>query len=173
MDHKSTAGRPAGLLRRFAALFYDLLLVTALAFAATFAMLPLTRGEAILAATQGTVAHAYHAVLLLVVFAYFGWCWTRSGQTLGMRAWRLVLQDAAGRRLGWPGAIARFLLGAGAAFLAVLGAWHLRHTDNGLQSAGAAALLAPLVFNFAWIPFDGAGRSLQDLAGGARVVRIG
>ncbi len=106
---------------------------------------------------------------LLVVFAYFGWCWTRSGQTLGMRAWRLELQDAAGRRLGWPGAIARFLLGAGIAFLAVLGAWYLRHAEDWLQSAGAAALLAPLVLNFAWIPFDGAGRSLQDLAGGARV----
>ena len=173
MDQKSRAGQPAGLLRRLAALFYDLLLVIALAFVATFAMLPLTRGEAILASTQGALAHAYHAVWLLAVFAYFGWCWTRSGQTLGMRAWRIALQDTGELRLGWPGAIVRFLLGAGISFLAVLGTWYLWHSEGWLQSAGAATLLMPLVLNFAWVSFDGTGRSLQDLVGGARVVRSG
>src|SRR5688500_14044283 len=107
MDDKSRAGQPAGLLRRLAALVYDSLLVVALAFVATFAMLPLAHGEAILVSTQGGLAHAYHAVLLLVVFAYFGWCWTRSGQTLGMRAWRIALRDTGERLLGWPGARAR------------------------------------------------------------------
>ena len=173
MDHKSRAGGPAGLLRRLAALFYDLLLGVALAFVATFAMLPLTHGEAILPSTHGVLAHAYHGAWLLAVFAYFGWCWTRSGQTLGMRAWRIALQDSGERRLGWPAAIARFLLGTGIAFLAVLGTWYLCHPDGWLRSAGAAALLMPLVLNFAWVPFDGAGRSLLDLAGGARVVRSG
>jgi len=173
MDQKSRAGQPAGLLRRLAALFYDLLLVIALAFVATFAMLPLTHGEAILASTQGALAHAYHAVWLLAVLAYFGWSWTRTGQTLGMRAWRIALRDTGERQLGWPGALVRFLLGAGIAFLAVLGTWHLWHSQGWLQSAGATALLMPLVLNFAFVPFDGAGRSLQDLVGGARVVRVG
>jgi uncharacterized RDD family membrane protein YckC len=171
MDSKSTVGTRAGLRRRLSALFYDLLLVIALAFVATFAMLPLTHGEAILPSTHGALAHAYHAALVLVVFAYFGWCWTQSGQTLGMKAWRLELQDAAGQRLRWPGAIARFLLGTGIALLAMLGAWYLRRPADWLHAAGAIVLLAPLVLNFAWIPFDGAGRSLQDFAGNARVRR--
>jgi uncharacterized RDD family membrane protein YckC len=170
MDEEST-GRPAGLARRLAALFYDVLLVAALAFVATFAMLPLTRGEAILASTQGLVAHAYHAVLVLVVFGYFGWCWTRSGQTLGMKSWRIELRSSAGGRLGWPGAIGRFLLGAGMAFLALAGTWSLRSPKGLLSAAGAAALIAPLLLNFAWIPFERSGRSLLDLAGGTRVVR--
>jgi uncharacterized RDD family membrane protein YckC len=173
MDEKSRAGQPAGLVRRLAALFYDLLLVIALAFVATFAMLPLTGGEAILASTQGALAHAYHAIWLLAVFAYFGWCWTRSGQTLGMRAWRIALRDTCERRLGWTGAIVRFLLGAGIAFLAILGTWYLWHSEGWLQSAAATALLMPLALNFAWVPFDDAGRSLQDLVGGARVLRTG
>ena len=173
MDEKSTTGTRAGLLRRLSALFYDLLLVIALAFAATFAMLPLTHGEAILPSTHGALAHAYHAALVLLVFAYFGWCWTQGGQTLGMKAWSLELQDAAGQRLGWPGAIARFLLGTGIAFLAMLGAWYLRRPDDWLHATGATLLLAPLVLNFAWIPFDRAGRSLQDFAGSARVLRRG
>jgi hypothetical protein len=53
----------------------------------------------------------------------------------------------------------------------MLGAWYLRRPEDWLHSAGAALLLAPLVLNFAWIPFDRAGRSLQDLALRARVLR--
>jgi uncharacterized RDD family membrane protein YckC len=172
MDEESAAQSPAGLPRRLAALLYDALLALALAFAATFAMLPLTGGEAILASTQGALGHAYRGVLLVVLFAYFGGSWMRSGQTLGMRAWRIQLVDAAGRKLGWSGAIGRFLLGTGMLVLAVLGAWQLRWPAGTLAAAGGVALLLPLAVNFAWIPFDGAGRSLLDLATGARIRRL-
>lgn len=166
------AGAPAGLLRRLAALFYDLLLAIALAFVATFAMLPLSRGEAILSSTQGFLGHAYHALLALLAFAYFGWSWTRSGQTLGMRAWRIRLEPAAGGRLTWTESLIRFLLGTGLAWLAAIGAWYLSRPGFPLGAAGAAALVAPLVLNYAWIPFDAERRSLQDLAGRARVRRV-
>ena len=173
MDEESATGAKAGLLRRLAALFYDFLLVIALAFVATFAMLPLTRGEAILSSTQGMVGHIYRAILLLVVFAYFGWCWTRSGQTLGMKAWRIRLEAVDGSRLNWADAVVRFSLGAAMAWMAVLGAWYLRELDGSLHDAGAAAMIAPLILNFAWIPFNAAGRSLQDLAGSSRMVGRG
>ena len=172
MDEKSAARPPAGLTRRLAALFYDSLLALAIAFVATFAMLPLTGGEAILASTQGALGNAHRAVVMLVLFAYFGGSWTRSGQTLGMKAWRIQLVDSAGGKLGWTGALGRFLLGTGMTILAVFGAWQLRRPAGALAAAGAAALLLPLVVNFAWIPFDGAGRSLQDVATGARVRRL-
>jgi uncharacterized RDD family membrane protein YckC len=172
MDHESATGAPAGIFRRLAALLYDLLLVVALAFVATFAMLPFTQGEAILASTQGPLGHAYHALVALVVFAYFGWSWTRSGQTLGMRAWRIRLETNAGLRLRWPGAIARFLLGAAVAWLAVLGGWYLWRSEGPVTAAGALALLAPLVANFAWARFDAVRRTLLDHAGGTRVRRL-
>ena len=171
MDRKSTTGASAGLLRRLAALLYDLLLAIAIAFIATAAMLPLTHGEAILTATHGFVGHLYHAVLLLAVFAYFGWCWTRSGQTLGMKAWRIRIETRDGRRFGWGEAILRFLLGAAIAWLAVIGAWYLRRPEAWLATAGAVAMIAPAILNFAWIPIDTAGRSLQDFAGRLHVVR--
>jgi len=172
MDGETTTGTPAGLFRRLAALCYDALVAVALGFVATFAMLPLTRGEAILAATQGLVAHAYHALLVLLVFAYFGWSWTRSGQTLGMRAWRIRLETAAGRTLNWAETLVRFLLGAAIAWLATLGAWYLARPGSPVAHAGAAALLAPLAVNFAWIVFDRERRSLLDVAGRARVRRL-
>lgn len=172
MADAATAGAPAGLMRRLAALFYDSLIVIALAFAATFALLPLTRGEAILATTQGFVAHAYHALLALVVFAYFGWSWTRRGQTVGMRAWRIRLESATGRPLSWAESLARFLLGTGLAWLAALGAWYLSRPGSIAARAGAIALMAPLVANYAWILADRGRQSLLDAAGRARVRRI-
>ena len=62
MGDDPTQRARAGLPRRLAALFYDLLLVVAISFVATFAMLPLTRGEAILTSTQGHIGRIYHEV---------------------------------------------------------------------------------------------------------------
>jgi len=172
MGESSAPGAPAGLFRRLSALFYDLLLVIALGFVATFAMLPLTHGEAILSSTQGLVGHAYHALLALLVFAYFGWSWTRSGQTLGMRAWHIRLESSGGKRLNWAKSLVRFLLGAGIAWLAALGVWYFARSGFPSGVVGAAALLAPLFGNYAWIRFDAEGRSLQDLVGRTRMRRI-
>jgi uncharacterized RDD family membrane protein YckC len=170
MDEKSTTGTAAGLPRRAAALLYDALLVLALALVTTFAMLPLTGGEALLVSTRGALGHLYHAVLLLVVYAYFGWCWTHGGQTLGMRAWRIALEDSTGGPITWAAAAGRFLLGIGMLFLALTGAWYLRAPASALARAGAAMLLAPAVLDFAWIVFDRDSRSLLDLALGTRVL---
>ena len=172
MGNETTGGAPAGLFRRLAALLYDLLLVIALGFVVTFAMLPLTQGEAILSSTQGLVGHAYHALLAMLAFAYFGWSWTRSGQTLGMRAWRIRLESAVAKPLDWTESLLRFLLGVGLAWLAALGAWYFGRPGFPAGKAGAAALVAPLLVNYAWIWFDAQGRSLQDLAGRARMRRI-
>jgi uncharacterized RDD family membrane protein YckC len=171
MVDDATTPAPAGLFRRLAALLYDVLLVIALAVVATFAMLPLTGGEAILTKTQGILGHAYHAAWLLVVFGYFAWCWMRSGQTLGLRAWRIRLERRDGRRIGWAGAALRYLAGLVLAWLAIAGGWYLRRAGNALETAGAASLFAPLLANFAWIPFDRERRSLLDLAGRMRAVR--
>lgn len=172
MEEDSTTGAPAGLFRRLAALLYDLLLTIALAFAATFALLPLTDGEAILTSTQGVTGHLYHALLLLLVFGYFGHCWTRGGQTLGMKAWRIRLQAADGRRLNWADAVQRFTIGAAFALMAVAGVVYLLRSSRWPDFLVGALVLLPAVVNFAWIAFDGASRSLQDLAGRMRVTRL-
>jgi uncharacterized RDD family membrane protein YckC len=171
MDAKSTTGATAGLFRRLAAMSYDLLLLIALWFVATFAMLPLTGGEAILASRQGVLGHFYHALLLLIAVAYYGVCWTRGGQTLGMKAWRIRLERMDGRSPAWGDALIRFTTGAASMLLGLFGLWRLRTPGWSWSDLAGALLLLPLVANLSWIAFDGAGRSLQDLAGGLRVVR--
>jgi uncharacterized RDD family membrane protein YckC len=119
MTEAATAAIPqasAGVLRRFGAMLYDALLIAALWVIVTFALLPLTGGEAITTDRVGALAYAYHALLLLVVVLFFGAFWTRRGQTLGMLAWRLKLQRLDGTRPTWRDVLLR-LSGAVASLL--------------------------------------------------------
>ena len=137
------AAAPArpGLPRRLAALVYDALLLFAVLFAATVPALVLTGGEAI--APSHPVFTAY---LLAVSYAWLGWCWTRSGQTLGMRAWRMRVRTREGARLGWRQALARF----GAA----------------LVSIGAAGV------GLLWVAFDRDRMSLHDRLSGTALEMV-
>ena len=76
----------AGFLRRFAALLYDLLILTALLLLATLAVMPFGHGKAIPPSTLW-----FQAYLLAVISVFYGGFWLRGGQTLGMLAWRICL----------------------------------------------------------------------------------
>ena len=78
--------------------------LAAILIAATAAVLPLSRGDAI---APGRLW--YQTYLLAVGFAYFGWCWTHGGQTLGMRAWGIRVVAGDGESLLWMQALLRFL----------------------------------------------------------------
>ena len=95
--------RPPGLGRRLAAIAYDCILLLAVLFVATAALLPFTGGKAI-----GPTHGLYPAYLVAVAFGYFGWFWTHGGQTLGMRSWHLRLTGAGKRGASWRQALLRF-----------------------------------------------------------------
>jgi uncharacterized RDD family membrane protein YckC len=136
----------APLWRRLAAAAYDSLVVVALWFAATALLLPLTHGEA-LDSTRPVAEVLYRLYLLAVGFAFFGGFWVRSGQTLGMLAWRVKVVGAGdGGGLGWRQALTRYLaailswalFGAGFwwSLLDVDGkTWHDRLSDTALVMA--------------------------------------
>ena len=88
-SHSSARPVTAGLFRRLAALFYDVLLLAALLMFATWLVLPLTGGEAIAAESPRWWMLGYRLLLGAVIVAYFGLFWTRGGQTLGMLAWKI------------------------------------------------------------------------------------
>jgi uncharacterized RDD family membrane protein YckC len=89
-----------------------------------------------------------------------------------MKAWRIRLQAAGGRRLNWTDALLRFAIGAVLMLMAVAGFVDLLRSSRSPDILVGASLLLPAVANFAWIAFDGAARSLQDLAGKMRVTRL-
>jgi uncharacterized RDD family membrane protein YckC len=103
-------GVSAGFGRRFAALIYDGFLLAALLMTYTGVVLIFTR-RAVLPETYGAWVYPYRAGLLAVIAAYYVLNWIRSGQTLGMRAWRLRAVSDAGSRLNTASALLRFLCG--------------------------------------------------------------
>ncbi len=140
-----TGGTPAGFGRRLAALTYDSLLLAALLMIFTAGALLFTHGAAVVPDTAGRWVYAYRAGLVGVIGGYFVLNWARSGQTLGMRAWRLRTVDEHGRRLA-PG---RALLRVVCALLA----W------------------APCALGVLWLYLDRDHLALHDRLSRTRVVR--
>lgn len=54
--------------------------------------------------------HGLQAFLFIVIGVYFSWFWTRSGQTLAMKTWRIRLVRADGTPLSMSQAWLRYLL---------------------------------------------------------------
>ncbi|PKM13331.1 MAG: RDD family protein [Gammaproteobacteria bacterium HGW-Gammaproteobacteria-3] len=96
--------KKAGFFRRAAALAYDSLLLAAVLFAATAAILPLNHGEAF-----APDNFYYPIYLILVSFLFYGWFWTHGGQTLGLRAWKLRVLTFGQQPITWQQALCRFL----------------------------------------------------------------
>lgn len=101
-------GVTAGLARRLAAGVYDLLLLAALLMVAGIAVLILREGVAIPAGTLW-----WQLLLLLGCGGFYCGFWSRGGQTLGMRTWRLRVERLDGRGIDLPTALLRFLAALG------------------------------------------------------------
>jgi uncharacterized RDD family membrane protein YckC len=120
----------AGFWRRFASLVYDTLAIIAFAMLTVVLYLFVIQGlisldiialdgaEDVSARIQDSLllSGIRSSLLVLVGLIFFGYFWTKSGQTIGMRAWRLKVQTHQGNLISWPQAIIRSisaLLGLG------------------------------------------------------------
>ncbi len=95
---------PAPLWRRFAASIYDGLLLVGLWMVTLLLSLPLNK-----LFNLGPGNALTRAMLFAVGFGFFAWFWTRGGQTLGMRAWRLQVRREHGELLRLPIAAVRYV----------------------------------------------------------------
>ncbi len=78
--------QPAKLGRRIGALIYDSLILLAILL---FASVPIV----FLAPSNINISHSfiYRGYLLLITIIFYHICWHQSGQTLGMRSWKIKL----------------------------------------------------------------------------------
>ena len=126
----------AGLLRRSAAMVYDLMILIAIWMAIGFVHAAIVGPESI---TGGgpSLQLTLFPLLLSGTFMFYYWFWTHGGQTLGMRAWRLKVVDSNldGRPLSFSSCVVRFssailsLLCLGLGYITVLfnpekNTWH-------------------------------------------------
>lgn len=118
--------RAPSLGRRLASLVYEVLLLLALVFIATFPFLAFF-GDS----TQGWKRHVLQVWVLVVWGAYFAWFWTRGGQTLPMKTWKIRVVRHDGAPLGPVRALHRYVLALIGLLAAGLGfAWALVDRDR-------------------------------------------
>lgn len=86
---------PASLIKQFAAMLYDSLLIFAILFFASALALMLNQGEAIEANPL------FSLYLLFILFTFYAWFWHKSGQTLGMRVWKIRIVSEFGGNPSW------------------------------------------------------------------------
>ncbi len=131
----STAQTPVPFFRRLIVMIYEAFLLFAVLFAAA---IPITVGFNI---TYGDPLYpVLVGYLYAFAFLYFGWCWTRAGQTLAMKTWRVKLVSRDGSPVTWKQSAIRY--GVGCISLLALGAgffWALlnknKDTWHGLASS--------------------------------------
>ncbi|MFT4580766.1 MAG: putative RDD family membrane protein YckC [Gammaproteobacteria bacterium] len=92
------------LVRQLAAIMYDLIALAGIWFFAILVVLIARKGEAIEAGNM-----LFRGYLLITAYAYFGFCWTRTGQTLGMKSWKIMLVGCnSANRISWRQCALRF-----------------------------------------------------------------
>jgi uncharacterized RDD family membrane protein YckC len=136
----------ATLLRRLGSLIYETLIVVALLLLAGLVFLLPLHALTGTGASDGWALWLFRAWIVAVLGSYFIWFWTRGGQTLPMRTWRLRVVDTGGSPIRLRRALCRYLL-----------AW------PSVLTAGAG---------LAWALVDRDRQFLHDRLAGTRLVRV-
>ncbi len=114
-----------GLWRRLFAMLYDTLLLFGVLLIASAVGMLFTGNEA----TESWLMNLW---FLFVTFIYFAWPWTLTGQTLGMKTWKIRLLSEEGKRVTWLQALIRFLTAIPSIAVGGLGLWWLLVDENKL-----------------------------------------
>jgi len=112
---------PVSFLARFMAWFYDLLLLSALLLMISAIFVLLNGGDAL--AKHQPIFYLYQCSLALVISTYFIGFWVFTGQTTGMRAWKLYLLNAQQQPVTFKQAGLRFFWALVTPGLGIFWAW--------------------------------------------------
>jgi uncharacterized RDD family membrane protein YckC len=141
----------AGFLARLLAFLIDNIALGVISWALSLLALPflnLAEGDAgLMAVFAGGAVLFLALILLLLQFLYFGWLWSKSGQSLGMKVVNIRVAREDGSGLGFARAglrgtvgywISGLIFGLGflwAAFDGRKQAWHDKIFDTGVFTA--------------------------------------
>ena len=99
---------PASLFKQIAAMIYDSFLIFAVLFVAAAIAIFL---KVLLLGQGHTIENnpVFSVYLLFSLFTFYAWFWRKSGQTLGMRVWKIRIIDDHGLNPGWGASYLRLL----------------------------------------------------------------
>jgi uncharacterized RDD family membrane protein YckC len=150
--------------RRFAAIVYDVLAVVAIVMVVGL-LAQMATGGRLFDEHGRMLTWWYQPLQGVVVGAYFLLSWTRGGQTLGMRPWRIRVTDAEGAPAGWPRGLVRLIVAALPLALVLI------YPLTSLK----AALWAPVI---GWLVLllpalvDRRRRAIHDMVAGTEIRRL-
>jgi uncharacterized RDD family membrane protein YckC len=156
-DPSVTTREPATLPRRLGTALYDLLVVVALWMLVYF---PLVASGHLGGAIDDSFSAGHLVLRCAIAFAYFGFCWTHGGATLGALAWRLAVVRDDDAPLGWRDAALRFVAALGYLLPLAL----LERVAPATQSSALyyMALLGPFLLGLAAARLDPARRAFHE-----------
>lgn len=109
---------PVGVMRRLAAMSYDFILcialmmiTTGLYMAAAYFLLGGETYKAMNDSGQSMHDPVLSSTLFITLYVFFGFFWTKNGQTLGMQVWHIRVQNKNNTSITWVQALLRFLMG--------------------------------------------------------------
>jgi uncharacterized RDD family membrane protein YckC len=139
-ENNSYSEQHVSLLRRFGAMLYDSFLLLTVVFVASFIIVIPTG-----ITPEDSYFFLFQAYIFLVAYLFFAWFWTRDGQTLGMRTWKIKVVQQDHSPVTWRSALLRF----------------------------AIAIVSWLVFGlgFLWSLWDKQHRTWHDIASNTYLVR--
>ncbi len=133
----------ARLPRILGAIFYDTLIVFSVIFVAAL-WIPMLPEEY---QTMPAMLIFKQLYMLSIAFAYFGYSWRHGGQTIGMKAWRIRIQNSHGAStISWQQCLLRFAVSVFSWVFAGLG--------------------------FLWVLFSSQHRSWHDLASDTQLIVV-
>jgi uncharacterized RDD family membrane protein YckC len=159
---------PATFLKRLMAVVYDGLISVAVLLVTTWAytivagyLIGWEKYEQMAESGAIKADPVLTFVLFFVLYLFFGYFWTRNGQTLGMQVWRIRIQNLNGLSVSWTQALRRYVAAAAILFVALLGAYYLNSATLFVTVPAIIALFYPIN-----------GLSLTDRASGSIVASV-
>lgn len=161
----------APIIKRLLAIFYDSFLLIAVLFLGMALLLLISGGYRLQAGNPLMTAY-----LLVISYVFFGWFWTHGGQTLGMRAWKLRIQQRNGDPVSWQQAALRFITALPAWIVFLIGislAAGIPLTSRPwLQVLERLPGWLVLVIGIVWLILDQRPNSWRDNISGTRVMKL-
>ncbi|WP_297795163.1 RDD family protein [uncultured Marinobacter sp.] len=100
-------------------------------------------------------------ILFLVLYLFFAYFWTHTGQTLAMQVWRIRIENLDGTSVSWSQALLRYATAAAVFFVTLLASYYL--------GTITLAITIPAMLSLFW-PIN--GLSVTDRISGSVVVQV-
>lgn len=155
--------------RRIAALFYDLLIVVFVLMIFSGIVIKELFVDTGLLAEGSWISLIF---MMLVIYGYFVWTWTRYGQTIGLRTWKLKLVNLEGELISTKQASLRFLSALPAWLIFFYGVIAQFESSKGILRWNLSHPEYMTIAGLLWLIWDNRPNNWRDRLTQTKVIRL-